>query len=158
MRALDQKARESLSSGDETAIKLLAVVDQFNTGQIKKILSRHRWVCISKFGVSADTNAWLLVQHADHDLKFQKTCLRTLEGLLKVKETNPQNYAYLYDRVAVGESRPQRYGTQAKIEGKVELYPFEGTAEALEARRKELGLNSLKDYLEEIRKLYTPSV
>jgi len=153
MRALDQEVRQIVGcSMDKAGTQLLAEVDQFNTGQIKKILNRHTWVYISKFGVSADTDRWLLVQHADHDLDFQENCLRKLESLVESGETRAQNYAYLYDRVAVAESRPQRYGTQAKVVGeRLELYPFEGETEDLEVRRREMGLSPLKIYLEQMR-------
>lgn len=49
--------------------------------------------------------AWLLVQHMDNDLSFQKWFLAYLpEG--------SENYKYLSDRVLRGEGKKQRFGTQ----------------------------------------------
>lgn len=49
--------------------------------------------------------AWLLVQHMDHDISFQKWFLALLPK-------NSEEYRYLYDRVAVNTGNPQKYNTQ----------------------------------------------
>ena len=59
-------------------------------------------------------------------------------------ETSPENYAYLYDRVAAAEERPQRYGTQGMCIG---------SAPNLNARRKEVGLESLSEYKSVVSKM-----
>jgi len=153
MYSLDQEMRhiylEDLNRvNQETIVK----IDEFHTEIIKKILQKYEWITISKFGKETDKQAWLLVQHADNDPFFQAGCLFILSNLIDKGETDKQNYAYLYDRVAVAESRPQRYGTQAKVVGeRLELYPFEGETEDLEVRRREMGLSPLKIYLEQMR-------
>ncbi|MEM1009351.1 MAG: DUF6624 domain-containing protein [Myxococcota bacterium] len=76
-------------------------IDTGNTKELKKLLQVHApWFTISKFGKVTSSNAWLLVQHADHDRAFQKQILKVLAKLHKKGESSPQNYAYLYDRVA----------------------------------------------------------
>jgi len=52
-------------------------------------------------GKKASQGAWLIAQHADHDLKFQKKCLKLLAEKLKIKKVEPRNFAYLTDRVLV---------------------------------------------------------
>lgn len=47
-------------------------IDKKNTLKIKKIIERYDWPTINLVGKKASKNAWLLVQHADHDVKFQK--------------------------------------------------------------------------------------
>lgn len=128
-------------------------LDQQNTINLKSLLTTYSWFSISEFGSVADQNAWLLVQHADHDPNFQKSVLTTLERLYKVNETKPANYAYLFDRVAASWSDPtrrtlQRYGTQGTCvgPGKWEPIPYEDP-ENIDARRASVGLGTLAEYI-----------
>ena len=58
-------------------------IDIENTKELKKLLKIYKWFTISAFGLKADNEAWLLVQHADTNLNFQKSILKLL-----VKENN----------------------------------------------------------------------
>ncbi len=121
-------------------------IDSSNTLALKELLKTYAWIKISEFGVEADDNAWLLVQHADLDVPFQKQVLSILEKLYPIGETNPRNYAYLYDRVARAENRPQRFGTQGQCVSPGHWEPF--TSEdpgTVEQRRKDMGLSTLDE-------------
>lgn len=123
-------------------------VDGPNTADLKKLLEIYPWFTVSEFGRETAGNAWLLVQHADHDLAFQKVVLEKLERLYPVGEASPSNYAYLYDRVAVNGKSPQRYGTQGRCTGPgtwEPLPPIEKPRE-LEARRKAMGLEPMNEH------------
>lgn len=128
-------------------------VDGINTVDLKKILEIYSWFKISDFGALADSNAWLLVQHADHDPVFQNEVLPLLESLMKVGETNASNYAYLFDRVAASWNDPtkrklQRYGTQGMCvaPGVWEPIPIEDLPN-LDGRRQSVGLGSEAEYV-----------
>jgi hypothetical protein len=128
-------------------------LDRQNTADLKSLLKTHSWFTISDFGKKCDKNAWLLVQHADHDREFQKEVLAKLEKLYPTGETRPQNYAYLFDRVALSSSdpskrQPQRYGTQGHCiaPGKWEPFPIEDP-ENVDTRRAEVGLPPLAEYI-----------
>lgn len=128
------------------------LMDWQNTQDIKQLLAQHGWFNVSKWGKQTDNQAWLLVQHADHDPAFQKSVLRMLSKLYKSKETNPSNYAYLWDRVAssfndITKRKPQRYGTQGQCvgPGKWEPLPMEDEKN-VDKRRKEVGLPTLEEY------------
>ncbi len=123
-------------------------LDKENTTELKKLLNRYGWFKISEFGEQADRGAWLLVQHADLDLDFQKEVLTTLAKLYPIGETNRTNYAYLYDRVkAIGEGRPQRYGTQGQCVGKGIWKPHKiEEPENVDERRKSMGMPSMEEY------------
>lgn len=96
--------------------KYWSKVDYENTEDLKEILAVYGWITISQFGEGADGCAFIIVQHADHDVTFQKAILQKLEKLYPKNETSPKNYAYLYDRVtAIAEKQPQRYGTQGRF-------------------------------------------
>lgn len=157
MVEIDQEARKQFLNDRENPIliKVLKEIDSFNTAHLKSILNIHPWIIISKFGKEADRQAWLLVQHADHDLTFQEQCLVILETLLPLNETNPNNYAYLVDRVAINSGKKQQYGTQASIDnGQVELLPYEGSLEEMNERRCVVGLEPVEKYLETLKTVY----
>ncbi len=121
-------------------------VDARHLGRLKALLHEHGWFRISTFGKQADAHAWLLVQHADRDIEFQKHTLAVLERMVSEGETSPQNYAYLYDRVAVAEGRPQRYGTQGECStGRWQPSPLE-SADRVDAHRAAVGLPPLAEY------------
>ncbi len=93
-----------------------------------------------------------MVQHADKDIEFQKSVLKILENLFPLGETNPGNYAYLYDRVATVPLDPskrilQRYGTQGQCvgPGKWEPFPIE-EPNKVDERRRAVGLITMEEY------------
>lgn len=124
-------------------------IDTEDAEALKIMLKKHKWFLISKFGEQADNNAWLLVQHADHDRPFQKQVLAVLTGLYEKGETKPVNYAYLFDRVARGDGKLQRYGTQGKCTGPStwEPDPIEEPS-LVDQRRKSVGLFTMAEYKE----------
>ena len=136
---------------------LVINLDRFNTSKMKEILSIHGWVNISKFGANADDQAMLLVQHAD-DPFFQAGCLFILGTLIDKAETDKRHYANLYDRVVLkfpNLGLKQKYGTQFKVENnKFELLPHEGSMETLNTERGKIGLNSMEEYMEDVKKMY----
>lgn len=127
--------------------QLVSLIDMENTKDLKKLLERHEWFTISQWGEEADKHAWLLVQHADKEPAFQKEILNTLTSLYRIGETNPSNYAYLYDRVATGEGQPQRYGTQLTCgpDGFWIFLPIEDKVN-VNKRRAEVGLSAIEIY------------
>src|SRR5258708_32417370 len=86
--------------------------DQDNTAWLKSVIKKEGWPTISKVGEEASHAAWLIVQHADLDIKFQEDCLALLQKTWKNHDINPRNLAYLTDRVAVNTGLEQTYGTQ----------------------------------------------
>jgi hypothetical protein len=128
-------------------------IDMKNTADMKQLTGLWGWFTISQFGKEADSNAWLLVQHADYAHDFQEKVLGLLEKLYPQGETSPANYAYLYDRVALsfneaGKRKPQRYGTQLTRgeAGKMTPAPVEDP-EHLDERRQQMGLKPIAEYL-----------
>lgn len=160
MHLLDQELRAVFAQDfDNPEIQcLIAQMDEFHLTKMKQILLQYGWITISKFGQDADRQAWLLVQHADHDPLFQAGCLYILSCLIDKGETNKKNYAYLYDRVALkfqSLGMKQRYGTQLSLGNKeFELLPYEGSIEEINRKRSEVGLPPLEEYLKMIKQTY----
>lgn len=120
--------------------------DADNLAWIKREVREHGWFEISRYGVEAEKDAWLLVQHADSDSAFQTEVLALLDKLRLKGETDPKSFAYLYDRVAINTGRPQRYGTQGGCkDGERFTGPLEDPAE-VDRLRGEVGMTSLAEY------------
>lgn len=139
----------------------LSRTDLRNTKDLKSLLKIYPWFKISIFGKKTDSNAWLLVQHADHDPDFQKAILKILEGLYPSAETKAANYAYLFDRVAASWNDPskrtlQRYGTQGYCTGVGTWKPLPSEDELnLDKRRSSVGLESEADYIARFKDICT---
>lgn len=126
-------------------------VDEANTAWFKTVLKTHGWFTIAKDGKDADTAAFLLVQHADRDPAFQAEVLPMLEKLALEGQARPPNYALLFDRVAVAQKRPQRYGSQGRCNDAGAWAPFETEDPAtLDQRRATMGLQPEADYVASI--------
>lgn len=128
--------------------KALRAVAIAHAKELQVILDKHGWPGIKSFGRRADSHAWLIVQHADAMPGFQTEVLELLDRLRGQGETDPSNYAYLWDRVAIHYGRPQRYGTQGRLvrPGRWEPeQPIEDQAR-LDERRKSVGLEPLAEY------------
>lgn len=109
-------------------------VDQANVEALLKILPEDGWFTISEFGAEASEAAFHIVQHSD--LTLRREMLPRLEPLAMSGEISGTDFAALFDRVAIGEGRPQRYGTQYRCEqGKQASYPIESVERAEELRR-----------------------
>ncbi len=141
LAAKDQQAREENSPNVDT-------ITREATARMKEIVATYGWPGRSLVGSDGANAAWVLVQHADADVAFQRTCLEKMEALVQTGEAARKDFAFLWDRVAVNEGRPQRYGTQ--LDGDDPL-PMEDPAH-VDARRKEMGLSTLAEYKELARK------
>jgi len=128
-------------------------VDKHNTVRMKQIIKKIGWPTISKVGEMSSHNAWLLVQHADHDIEFQKYCLALMKNELS-GEIVPRDIAYLEDRVKVNTNQPQAYGTQfTNIDGVFTPREIEDL-DHIDERRKEKGLGTLAEGTEEMNLIY----
>ena len=86
--------------------------DQVRTRRLAEILDRHGWPTHDLVGEDGEDAAWAIAQHSDLDPAFQARALALLRAAVEAGQGSPGNLAYLEDRVAIGEGRPQRYGTQ----------------------------------------------
>ncbi len=128
-------------------------VDSGNTIRMKEIVGQIGWPTVSKVGSEASHIAWLLVQHADHDVDFQEQCLKLMKEV-KEPEVSSQNIAYLENRVRVNRKLPQLFGTQfTEING--QFVPKEiKDPEHVDERRKLMGLGTLEEGITRMEEKY----
>jgi hypothetical protein len=128
-------------------------VDADNTKWLKSVVEKHGWPRTSRVGADGAKSAWLLVQHADADAKFQRRCLDLMTALPK-SEVSQSNLAYLTDRVLLAEGKKQLYGTQfTSVDGRWQPRPIEDEAN-VDKRRAAAGLPPLAEYAERMRQQY----
>lgn len=155
---LDLLGRQEQSDDIQEQIRLaktkLRDIDRKNLVRMKEIIGRSGWPGRTPVGLDGSQAAWLLVQHADSDLDFQKQCLVLITSSVEKGESLPEHMAYLTDRVLIAEGRKQVYGTQFHdVNGKQEPYPGESEAD-LDCRRNKVGLPPMVDYRKSIEKMY----
>jgi len=153
----DQKTRSEVMERDmsfEEFNKKLNEIDGKNLPYVKAIIMQYGWPGYELVGEEGSDRMWLLVQHCDRDVEFQKYCLELLEEAVQKGDASKKRLAYLRDRVLVNEGNPQLYGTQMfLIDGHCELRPVEDL-ENLDKRRQEMGLCTIDEYFEILRQHY----
>jgi hypothetical protein len=141
---------------DDDLLERLRDIDAENRRWLKRIVARHGWPGKSLFGADGAHAAWLLVQHADADVPFQKECLQLMDRA-PAGEVAIEDVAYLTDRVRLGEGRPQLYGTQLEFRrGVLVPRPIEDE-DRVDDRRSRLGLCPLAEYVDAARKVLISS-
>lgn len=103
------------------------------------------WFTISVYGREAAEAAFHIVQHSD--IEQWRRFMPVLEPLVAKGEVDGSAFALMFDRLAMNEGRPQRYGSQFKcVAGRFELHPLEDPDRVNEFRRQ-VGLPPLEQYL-----------
>ena len=145
--------RVSEFSGDEAErfrsgiVDRVTRIDEGNVQRLRTMIPDGSWFRISRVGQGVARDAWLLVQHADRDVAFQRDVLRRMRELPK-DEVEARLIAYLHDRVAMHDDRPQRFGTQGDcVEGAGWVPHRIEDPEAVDRRRAEVGLGPLEAYV-----------
>ena len=122
-------------------------IDVTNTDRLREIVSQHGWPDRSLVGDEGAHHAWLISQHADRQLDFQREALDLLTDAVSRGDAAQRDLAYLTDRVRMNEGREQVFGTQiAEVEdGNGVPWPVEDPTN-LDARRAGLGLPPFEEY------------
>ena len=145
MREEDQSRRKAHLSDE------VMEIDRMHNPRLKEIIQNYGWPGINLVGLTGTNAMWLLVQHQDEDVPFQKECLLLLKDAVERQDAAFREYAYLFDRVCLNENLPQIYGTQwIQKNGKQMLYPVEDF-EHLNQRRFQAGLCSIEEYKQQFQ-------
>jgi hypothetical protein len=123
MGALDQAARRAAIRVDlsglpeqerEAAFAAMAApisaLDDRLLAELLTLIPPEGWFLKSVYGERAAGAAFLIIQHSD--VEQWRRFVPILQPLVAAGEVDGQDYGLMYDRLAVTEGRPQRYGTQ----------------------------------------------
>jgi hypothetical protein len=151
----DQLARAALRDvvrlgGQSEPVLLLGLVGQMrqidreNAAWLRSEVETNGWFTISQHGADAAEDAFLILQHATHDIEFMEMMVDPFNEMRLVGDVDPSHYALLYDRVATLTGGAQRYGTQwgCANGSAIQLGPIEDP-EGVDDRRAEVGLGPM---------------
>lgn len=128
---MDQSSRTPGQAEQLTNIFNFGTLDEYTSHKLKELMALDEccdmdgWFPSPPFEKDTAYYAFLIVQHANHDLPFQKEMLPLLKRSIEDSLQNIQFYAYLHDRISINSNQAQRYGSQgAKTKDGI-WYPFE---------------------------------
>lgn len=155
LKNADSELRDRLIQNGELGQgynETMAKLHNRNAERLNEIIDIIGYPTIDKVGQAASEAAWLVIQHSIGKPYFMKKCRKLLERATIENNANPKNLAYLTDRIAVFEGKPQQYGTQFDWDENGRLSPnfFDDLAK-VNQRRKSVGLNTLEEQTEIIR-------
>ncbi len=132
--------------------KDMASMHNKNAMILDHIMDEIGYPTIDKVGEEGSEAAWLVIQHAIGQPEFMKKCAKELEKAVHENKANPISLAYLTDRIAVFEEKPQRYGTQFDWDENGEMSPqYYDDLTKVNQRRVSIGLSTLEEQTEIIR-------
>ncbi len=123
MYRLDQIGREAMLKIDLSALppdqeraanramwQAQEEADDANLNTLLAMLPPEGWFLKSRYGEGPSQTAFLIIQHSN--LEQWRRFVPVLEPLVAAGEVDGAQFGLMYDRLAVNEGRPQRYGTQ----------------------------------------------
>ena len=151
MIARDQEARMAFIHAPDAAKSAAgASIDATNLARLKGIVAQLGFPTLAMVGREGVRAAWLLTQHADTDLAFQKRVLALIQAGAS-DEVQPGDVAMLSDRIRVNEGKPQRFGSN--FDKTMHATPIEDP-EHVDERRAQVHLMPMADYSCEMREMY----
>jgi hypothetical protein len=151
MYAADQASRVHGGDRSQEAMRAAREADAARAARLEQIVALRGWPGWSLVGDDGEAAAWIIAQHADHDVGFQERMLELLRDCVDRGDASMTHAAYLSDRVCVNRGRPQIYGTQ--FGGSGESYGPRPIADptGLDKRRAGVGLGPFADYERQMR-------
>ena len=123
-------------------------MDSINLIRIEEIIAEHGWPGYSLVGEDVADVAFLVLQHCGNTVIMEKYFPLMKDAVAK-KEMDKSSLALFVDRIRMFKGEKQLYGTQLSYidsTQSLELYPVEDE-QNLNARRAEMGLPTIEDYL-----------
>jgi hypothetical protein len=156
----DQVAREAMWAprhlSDARKRQLEAAMekaDHTSSQFVSAVLRDCGWPRRSQIGTEAALAFSLLTVHATAQPALQRYALHLMTPLVATGEASKQYFAILTDKIRVGAGEKQLYGTQ--LDGKLTPFAIDDEVD-VDVRRAALGMETLKDYIEEARAVYQP--
>jgi len=149
MRAEDLRVREELLQSGELGqgyAPRMEAVHRKNASRLQEIIAEHGWPDRELAGADGTLAAWFIAQHAIGEPDFQRQALALVQEKVKQGKVPAAQEAYLFDRIAMHEGRPQRYGTQSLPcpDGQYRRWKTEDP-EHLNERRTAMGMPTVAD-------------
>lgn len=115
MREEDGAVRSELDAAGALGgayVPRMEAVHRKNAARLRAIIDERGWPFEDVAGVDGAEAAWLVAQHAVGEPDLQRRALALIRGGVADGRLAAWHAAFLEDRIAMHEGRPQRYGTQ----------------------------------------------
>jgi len=115
MRQEDLRVRNELDAAGQLGgpyVPRMEEVHVGNAGRLRELIAVHGWPREEIAGEDGAKAAWFIVQHSVGEPEFQRSALAMLKDCAASGRAPLWQAAYLEDRIALQEGRPQRFGTQ----------------------------------------------
>ena len=115
MRSEALRVRQELMDSGELGgpyVPRMEAVHRRNADRLRELIASFGWPGEDVAGQDGAEAAWFIAQHAIGEPEFQRSSLALLRTCASEGRTPAWHAAYLEDRIAMQEGRPQRYGTQ----------------------------------------------
>ncbi|HXN71208.1 MAG TPA: DUF6624 domain-containing protein [Candidatus Acidoferrales bacterium] len=149
MRSEDMRVRDELMAAGELGgpyVPRMEEVHKRNANRLRELIDLHGWPAEDIAAKDGGESAWFIVQHSVGEPKFQRDALGMLQACVAEGRVPSWHAAYLEDRIALHEGRPQRYGTQwidDPRDGRIRPWTL-ADPENVNAIRAEVGLDPLR--------------
>ncbi len=149
---------------DADTVHTIQAIDQAHSDRLKEIVDHIGWPTRDLVGLKATQAAYMVIQHAGHDIEFQNRCLALMVDLVKQGELPASYLALLTDRIRVFQNQPQVFGTQMTMARNdmgvmvpTPTVPIEDPAH-LNDRRALMGMAPHDQFVEAIQIAYEASI
>ncbi len=117
MYSLDRELLSSLDSpvGRGLQAPTIRAIDIAQSNRLKEIVAHIGWPTRDLVGLKATQGAYMVIQHAGHDVDFQNESLSMMVDLVEQGELPASYIALLTDRIRVFQNQPQVFGTQMQM-------------------------------------------
>jgi hypothetical protein len=115
LRAEDLRVRSELEAAGELGgpyVPRMEAVHVHNAARLRELIAEYGWPGEDIAGEDGAKAAWFIVQHAIGEPEFQRQALVLLQSSAAEGRVPGWHAAYLEDRIAMYEGRPQRFGSQ----------------------------------------------
>ncbi len=115
LREEDLRVRGELEAAGELGgpyVPRMEAVHVRNAARLRELIAQHGWPAEDIAGEDGAQAAWFITQHAIGEPDFQRQSLIHLQTCSAQGRVPAWHAAYLEDRIAMHEGRPQRFGTQ----------------------------------------------
>tara|TARA_R110000765_G_scaffold7655_1_gene24968 strand:- start:193 stop:828 length:636 start_codon:yes stop_codon:yes gene_type:complete len=127
-----------------------------NQKRAKEIFDTYGFVGFDLAGKEGSKNFWLIVQHSDHNPKFQNEVLEKMKVQVDIKNAESRKYGLLVDRMNLNTGKAQIYGTQVTYNMNTgQAYPKKlADSTNVNKRRKSIGLEPIEIYLNDMSEMH----
>jgi Family of unknown function (DUF6624) len=97
---------------DPSTVSTIHAIDRAQSDRLKEIVDYVGWPTRAMVGLKATQAAYMVIQHAGHDIEFQNRSLAMMVDLVEEGELPASYVALLTDRIRMFQDQPQLFGTQ----------------------------------------------